>query len=323
MAHTTFVTGGSGFLGRNLIAMLVQRGSAVRALARSAKARAAVESAGGVAVDGDLEHSAATVAAMRGCAAVIHCAALPEDWASKEAMWQANVIGTENMLRCAREAQVTRFVHTSTEAVLVDGTALVRVDEKKPLPDKPLGLYAITKGEAEKRVRAADAPGFAAVIVRPRFIWGNDDSTLLPKIIDEVNSGRFAWIGGGTNLMSTTHVDNACHGLIVAGERGVGGETYFVTDGDHISFRAMVEAMLRARGVAPPTRTIPRALAHGISIAGTAVASALGLARPMLPHATFHLLADEVTLLDDKARRELGYQNVISREQGLARMAQR
>jgi nucleoside-diphosphate-sugar epimerase len=201
---------------------------------------------------------------------------------------------------------------------LIDGEPLVRVDETKPLPAKPIGLYALTKGEAERRVHAAVRDGMHAMIVRPRFIWGNDDSTLLPVLIEEHRRGRFMWFGDGMNLTSTTHVDNACRGLLCAAKNGKAGEIYFVTDGAPIAFRTMVESMLRAKGVEPTTKSIPKPLAHAAAVVGDAVARAFGLGRPMLPHMTFHLIGEEVTVVDDKARREIGYVNAISREDGLA-----
>ena len=82
----------------------------------------------------------------------------------------------------------------------------------------------------------ADREGFAAVSVRPRLVWGAGDTTLLPGILAAVESGRFAWIGGGGHRTSTTHVDNAVEGLLLAAERGRHGEAYFVTDASRSSF---------------------------------------------------------------------------------------
>src|SRR6185436_2542944 len=114
-----FVTGGSGFLGRNLIAALRERGYEVRALARSAAARAAVEAAGATAVAGDLDDSAALAAGMAGCAVVFHTAARVNEWGPPAEFAQVNVAGTRRVLAAARAAGVPRLVQVSTEAVLV------------------------------------------------------------------------------------------------------------------------------------------------------------------------------------------------------------
>ena len=234
---TAFVTGGSGFLGRNLITYLAARGWRVRALARSEEAMAAVRAQGAEAVAGDLSVGPAVKGAMRGCDALFHAAAWANDWGDEQVAWEANVTGTERLLTAAREAGIPRFIHVSTEAVLLGGAPILLADEARPLPDKPLGTYARTKGAAEKRVLAANQPGFATVVVRPRFIWGKGDTTILPRLVEATKSGALQWIGGGAYLTSSCHVTNVCEGMLKAHERGRPGEIYFLTDGAPVPFR--------------------------------------------------------------------------------------
>ncbi|MEK6229472.1 MAG: NAD-dependent epimerase/dehydratase family protein [Actinomycetota bacterium] len=148
-------------------------------------------------------------------------------------------------------------------------------DETWPLrPDSP-AHYSATKAMAEQRVRRAAGNGFETVVVRPRLVWGPGDTTLLPPIAKAMDSGRFAWIGGGRHLTSTTHVDNVIEGLMLGAERGRSGEAYFVTDGD------------------PPVTRL-----------------------------AVWLSSQECTLDISKARRELDYEPVISRDQGLAALSE-
>jgi nucleoside-diphosphate-sugar epimerase len=318
---TAFVTGGSGFLGRNLIPYLREHGYAVKALGRSPAALEQVRGLGAEPVAGDLGGGPEVTAAMRGCDVVFHCAAWADDWGDAAAAWAANVTGTETMLEAARAAGVPRFVHVSTEAVLVGGRPIRQADETWPLPERPLGLYPRTKAAAEVRVRAANSERLQTVIVRPRFIWGRGDTTLLPRLVEATRSGALRWIGGGRYLTSTCHVRNVCEGMLLCAERGRPGETYFLTDGDPIPFRDMIEALLRTQGVAPPTGTVPRWLAHAMAIVTDAAWRWLRLpGRPPLPHASFHLIGEEVTVSDAKARRELGYVGAMSREEGLRDM---
>ncbi len=144
---TVFVTGGSGFLGRNLIPALRRQGAVVRALARSDAALAVVERLGAEPVRGDLDDVAALRAGMAGCDVVFHLAARTNDWGRYEDAYRANVTGTEHALSAAHAAGVPRLVHVSTEAVLVGvgSPPLVNVDETRPRPQRPLGLYALTK----------------------------------------------------------------------------------------------------------------------------------------------------------------------------------
>jgi nucleoside-diphosphate-sugar epimerase len=229
-----FVTGGSGFVGGALIERLRREGWEVRALARSNSAAARVRERGAEAVPGDLNHVAAMRAAAEGCEVCFHAAAKVEDWGHRAEFERLNVLGTENALAACREAGIRRFVHVGTEAALTAGDALVHVDEEAPLrPDSPIP-YSATKAKAEQRVRAANGDGFETVVVRPRFVWGRGDTTLLPAIVELVRSGRFRWVGGGRHLTDTTHIDNAVEGLWLGATRAPAGGVYFVTGGEPV-----------------------------------------------------------------------------------------
>lgn len=314
-----FVTGGSGFIGRALIRRLVADGIEVHALARSSAAMEAVRALGAVPVEGDLGN--VRESALQGSDVVFHAAAFTEDWGDEARAWEVTVTGTENILRVSRAAGVSRFVHVSTEAVLVDGSPIVRANEERPLPAHPIGIYPRTKAAAERRVREANTSGFATIVVRPRFVWGKDDTTLLPKLVEAARTGALQWIDGGRYLTSTCHVDNVCEGLVLAAERGRPGEIYFVTDGPPHEFRTLVSALLETQHVTPPTRSIPRWLARAFARTTDALYRALRIQkRPPLPYASFLLVGQEVTVDDTKARRELGYEGRVTFEAGLAAM---
>lgn len=320
---TAFVTGGSGFIGRNLIPYLIEHGWAVRALARSDAAARAVAALGATPVHGDLAAPLAIEDGLRGVDAVFHAGAWVAVWGDEAAAYEINVRGTERLLAAAGAAGVPRFVHVGTEAVLVGLRArkIIDADETWALPARPLGPYSRTKGLAETRVLAANVPCFATVSVRPRFVWGAGDTTVLPELMKAAGNGALAWIGGGTYLSSSCHVLNVCEGLLKAAERGTPGGIYFVTDGAPLPFRELVSGLLETQGVAAPTKTIPRAVAHVVAIVSDFAWKLLRLkGQPPLPHATFHLIGEEVTVNDARARRELGYVGETTRAAGLAAM---
>ena len=177
-----FVTGGSGFIGGHLIDRLHADGHQVRALARSPSAAERVRARGAEPVDGDLADLAAMRSGAEGCELAFHAAATLGDWGTREEFERGNVEGTNNALRASSQAGVRRFVHVGTEAALLAGEPLVNVDETAPLrPDSP-ALYSSTKARAEQAVLAANAEGFETVVVRPRFVWGVGDTTLLPVL---------------------------------------------------------------------------------------------------------------------------------------------
>jgi nucleoside-diphosphate-sugar epimerase len=310
-----YITGGSGFLGKRLIAALVARGVRVVAMARSDAAVAAVTAAGATPARGDLADPDAMTAAMRGCDTVFHAAARVEQHGALAEFMAANVVGTEHALAAARATGIRRFVHIGTEAVLADGKPIIRADENRPQPFRPAGPYPFTKGLAETAVIEASGEGLETVVVRPRLIWGRGDSSLLPQIVAAVKRGRFGWLGGGRYLTSTCHVDNVVEGALLAAERGKPGEIYFVTDGAPVEFRDFMTRMLATQGVdASGVRDVPLWLAR--LVAGATA----WMKHPPVTRTTLALVGHEVTVDDRKARRELGYQGKVSIEAGLAQM---
>ncbi len=198
---------------------------------------------------------------MAGCDLVIHAAAWVQTWGDAKAAWQVTVEGTRNVMGAAVAAGVERVVHVSTEAVLVGGDPIVGADETWPYPEHPVGLYPVTKGAAEREVHAAVENGLHAVIVRPRAIWGRDDTVMAVNLVQAIDSGRFAWIDGGRPLTSTCHVDNVVEGIFAAADRGRIGATYFLTDGEDRTIRAFFGAVLETIGVDIPSKSAPRWLA--------------------------------------------------------------
>jgi nucleoside-diphosphate-sugar epimerase len=321
---SVFVTGGSGFLGQHLLRTYVQAGVPVKALARSAAAAGVVRAAGAEPVPGHVGDAASMRAGMIGCEQVVHCAALADQWGPRERFDAVNVTGTAYVLAAARASGVARVVHVSTEAVLADGKPLRNVDESAPRPAHPVGNYAITKGLAEDLVTAANGGDFTTVVVRPRFIWGPGDTTVLPAVLAAARGNRFAWIDGGRYQTSTCHVSNVCAGILAAAERGVGGGIYFLTDGPPVEFRSFLTELAATAGVPLGDRSIP----HPVAWAGASVLEeAWRLLRlrsePPLTRTFLALSGQEMTVDDSRARAEIGYRPVVERAVGLATLATR
>lgn len=313
---TVFVSGGSGFVGRNLIRALIARGDRVLALARSASAQQTVAALGATPVAADL----LTVSAvhMQGCETVFHAAAVVDEWGPRAWFEQINVTGTRHLLETARTAGVKCFVHVSTEAIFAEGPALVNLDETRPIPARPLPRYPATKAAAEKLVCAASDALMRTVIIRPRLIWGADDTSVLPKLVEAVKKGQFAWIDGGRYLTSTCHVHNVVEGALLAAEKGRGGEAYFLTDGAPIEFRKFMTALFATRDVDPGDKNIPRMLASLLARSCEFLWEHLPLrGAPPLTRLAIVLGCQEVTVNDAKARRDLGYVGKVSIQQGL------
>jgi nucleoside-diphosphate-sugar epimerase len=320
---TAFVTGGSGFIGGTLVRRLVAEGWTVRALARSDASADAVRERGAEPVRGDLDDVASMAAGAAGCEVAFHCAAHLGDWGTREEFERGNVQGTRNALAAARQAGLRRFVHVGTEAALLAGQPLVEADERAPLRFDSPALYSSTKARAEEAVIEANQNGLETVVVRPRFVWGRGDTTLLPTMTEMVRSGRFAWVGGGRHRTSTTHVDNVVEGLMLGAQRGAPGGVYFVTDGQPVVFRDFVTRLIETQGVTPPGRSVPVPVANAVATVGESAWRLLPLpGRPPLTRLAVWLSAVETTIDITRARTELGYAPVRTIDEGLEELRQ-
>ena len=319
---TAFVTGGSGFIGGALIERLRKEGWDVRALARSESAAARVRERGAEPVSGDLDDHGALRIGAEGSDTAFHAAAALGDWGDPAEFERINVGGTANVIAACRAAGVRRLVHVGTEAALMAGEPLVNVNEDAPLrPDSP-ALYSATKAKAELRVRAANRDGLETVVVRPRFVWGRGDTTLLPALTAMVRSGRFRWIGGGNHLTATTHVDNTVEGLWLGATKAPGGGVWFVTDGEPVVFREFLSRLFETQGVTPPTGSVPAGLARVAAGASERIWRVLRRpGNPPLTRFSVWVSSQECTIDIGRAERELGYRPVKSRDQGLAELS--
>jgi nucleoside-diphosphate-sugar epimerase len=290
----------------------------VRALARSEQAGRKVEALGAIAVSGDLDDIAGLRAGAQGCSVAFHGAAQLGEWGRPEQFERVNVAGTRNVLDACVSAGVRRFVHVGTEAALLAGAPLIRVDERSPLRFDSKAFYSRTKARAEEAVLTASVTGFETVVVRPRLVWGAGDTTILPSLVAAVRAGRFAWIGGGYHLTSTTHVDNAVEGLVLGARRGAPGNVYFVTDGPPVEFRHFISDLLATQGVAAPTRSIPRPLAGALATALEAAWRVFPLPnQPPFTRLAYWLSALETTIDISKATEQLGYRPVRTIMEGM------
>ena len=196
--------------------------------------------------------------APRAARSTFHLAAHLGTWGRREDFIAGNVDGTKNALAGSRDGR-RRALRPLRNRGGADGRrAAGRASTRRPrfAPTRRRSTPA-TKAMAEQAALGANGDGLETVVVRPRFVWGAGDTTLLPGMVELVESGKFAWIGGGRHLTDVTHVDNVVEGLLLGAREGRGGEAYFVTDGEPVVFREFVGELLETQGVEAPKRSIP------------------------------------------------------------------
>ncbi|WP_328608043.1 NAD-dependent epimerase/dehydratase family protein [Amycolatopsis sp. NBC_00345] len=296
-----FVTGGSGFIGRALVRRLLAEGNSVRVLVRSEASAEIVAALGAEPVRGELTDPATWRDEVTGSDVVFHLAAETDITADRARHELVTVDGTQAAVDAARHAKVPRFVHCGSEAALLAGSPLVDADETAPLRPDSEAAYCAVKAEAEQIVLEANAPGFATVSIRPRFVWG-PDSILTDGLVAAAKAGQFAWIDGGRHTTDVTYVGNAVEGLMLGWRRGRPGQAYFVTDRQRVVLREFMETLFEIHGVDPP-------------VAETTAGEVPAPAR--------WFLGQPCLLRTDKAVAELGYEPVVSQAAGLAAVRDR
>ncbi|MDP3736934.1 MAG: NAD(P)-dependent oxidoreductase [Hyphomonadaceae bacterium] len=205
------VTGATGFLGGALARRLMAQGHEVVALGRSHDKLAKLAEEGAKPVEADL--SSSTLPPDIPCDAAIHCAALSSPWGRDLDFLRANVFGTKAALQLARRGGAKRFVHISTPSVYFRFQDQIGVPENMPLP-APVNAYARTKATAEQLALAAI--DLDPIIIRPRGIYGEGDTTLLPRLLHVARKRPLPLMNGGRAATDLTHIDDAVDAICVA-----------------------------------------------------------------------------------------------------------
>ncbi len=312
-----FVTGGSGFVGQNLIPMLIEQGYQVKALARSPQAIQKVETLGATAVKGDLNDAQALTVGVKDCSTVFHLAASVDFFASDNELKKLHVDATELILSIAKKANVQKFVYLSAASVIMNGKPIVNADETF-VSDNIVDGYSRTKLQAENSVLQANTTNFQTLAIRPPMIWGKGDPNTLVGVIDAVKKGRMQFIDGGKHRFVTCHVLNVCHALILADKAEQSGKAYFITDGETPVFKDFIKKYVGTLGVVVPDKAVSLAMAKRVAAVMEFVWRTFRLkGHPPLYKGFVNILGLEFITSDKKARTELGYKTFVTIEQGL------
>ena len=321
------VTGGGGFLGGALCRALRERGDEVSSFQRTFSPTLA-----GLGVQqllGDLADAQAVHRALAGHEAVLHNAAKAGAWGSYDSYYRANVLGSQHVIDACRAHGIRRLVYTSTPSVTHSGRTPVEGgnETNTPYGENFKAPYPVTKTIAEKAVLAANDARLATVALRPRLIWGPGDTQLLPRLVDRARAGRLRFIGDGNNRMDTTYIDNAADAHLAALDAirpgaTCAGRAYFISNGEPLPSREIVNALLQAAGAPPVSKTLPFPVAYA---AGALLEFGWRLLRLAGEPPMTRFLAEQLSTAHwydiSAAQRDVGYRPKVSIADGLARTA--
>ncbi len=304
------VTGGSGFLGRYLVDLLLARGDTVSSFQRSPAPD--LEHRGVQVFRGALSDYEAVSRAVAGMDAVFHVAAKAGVWGPRRDFEDANIGGTRHLIAACRLHRVRYLVHTSTPSVVFTGEGFAGADESLPLGRDWLCAYAETKAIAEREALAANDDDLRVCALRPHLIWGVGDPHLLPRIIDRARSGRLRIVGDGHNRVDITHVRNAAaaHVLALDALRSgrAAGRSYFLSQGEPVALWPWLNELLRRLGMAEITRRVDARTAARLGGVAELVWRLLRLrGEPPMTRFVATELSKDHWFSIEAARRDLGY----------------
>ncbi len=319
--NKVLVTGGGGFIGKALVRELVGRGITVSVVGRSAYPE--LEQWGVQCHKGDIRDLDRLKKIMAGHETVFHTAAKAGIWGSGQEYSSINVTGTKNVIEACRHNGVSYLVYTSTPSVVFDGYDLQGVDESTPYASRPLCRYALTKIQAEQAILGANGPGLRTVAIRPHLVWGPGDQHLIPRLLERGRAGALKRVGTGTNRVDITYIDNVVHAHILAAENlcalgSAAGEAFFIGQEEPVNLWQWINVLFERTGIVPVTREVPYTLAYGVGLVSELVYSALRLkGEPKMTRFVAQQMARSHWFSHAKAKRILGYRELVSMEQGL------
>lgn len=325
MSMTCLITGATGFVGGHLAEACKARGWTVRTLARPTSDTTFLDRLGAEVRRGDLTEPAAVRAAVEGVDAVVHCAAKVGDWGPVEEYRAVNVDALRTLLDAVKGRPLRRFVHLSSLGVYAARDHF-GTDESEPLPASHMDGYTQTKVEAEQlTLRYQREHGVPVVVLRPGFIYGPRDRTVVPKLIENLKARKVRWLGGGKGALNTIAVANLVDAILLALEKeGVVGQVYNLTDGETVSKRRFIEALVQGLDLpAPRPIGVPVWLAKLLASFLEKRARVRGATKaPLLTQARVKFLGLNLDFSIARAKRELGYQPRVSFDEAIKQTIQ-
>lgn len=304
------VTGGTGLVGSHVIEEARRQGFRVRALVRSPGSAKYLADWGAELVPGDLADTASLQSAVQGATVIIHCAAKVGDWGPTSDYRKINVEGLEQLLLAAeRTGSLKRFVHISSLGVY-PARDHYGTDESEQPSTTGIDGYTLTKVESEqlvlKHVKEKQLP---AVVLRPGFIYGPRDRSVLPRLLERVKTGVFAFLGSPEKLMNNTYVKNLVQAIFLAIDHDDAvGKVFNITDGRLVSKQEFVETAAKFAEYPVPKKIVPLGVAKTLAKVLEAIWKLLGKKEaPLLSNARIKFLGLNLDYCIDKAKRELGY----------------
>jgi nucleoside-diphosphate-sugar epimerase len=270
-------------------------------------------------IEGALTDPAVLTKAVQGVDAVIHSAAKVGDWGKVEDYRPVNVEATETLFRAAHAAGVKRFVLVSSLGVY-EARDHHGSDETAPTPERHIDAYTQTKGEADRLVvRLRDELKLPTVILRPGFVYGPRDRSVMPRILFNLKIRLVSYFGSSAKKINNSYVGNVTQAILLGLDHPAApGGVYNVRDGELVTKRDFFETIATLAGLPKPMMTYPLWFAKGLCGFMEGLGKTFGF-QPVLTMARYKFMGLNLDYSIDRIRRELGYDPKVGFEEGMRR----
>jgi 2-alkyl-3-oxoalkanoate reductase len=310
------VTGASGFVGGHIAERLIGEGWRVRTVVRPSSRQELLHQWGVELVEGDLTDDATLKRAVEGVDAVVHAAAKVGEWGKLEDYRRVNVQGLKQLLAVCPPT-LDRFVLISSLGVYPardhEGT-----DETCQLPERHIDGYTQSKAEADRvALEHRKKTGLPLVILRPGFVYGPRDRTILPRIIKNLRRGIVTYFGSPTKKLNQVYVGNfadACVSALTKHE-AIGG-VYNIRDAELVTKEHFFNTVADLVGLPRPTRKVPMAIGKTVCAVSELAGKTFGF-EPTLTRAKIKFMGYNLDYSIERAKRELGYSPRVGFDEGM------
>lgn len=312
------VTGATGFVGSHVAERLKGQGHHVVTVARPSSDTRFLDQLGVELVRGDLNDPAIVSRAMKDVDAVVNCAAKVGDWGPVEDYRQVNVASLALLLEEARKRKPW-FVHLSSLGVY-EARDHDQTDESVPPPAQHMDGYTQTKVEAENLALGYHKlHGIQVVILRPGFVYGPRDRTVLPRLMENLRAGYVRYLGSKDKAMNAIYVGNLVDAVELALRTpAAAGQIYNLTDDELITKQRFMETIAEFAGLPKPTKTVPLGVAKFLAATMEGIAKLRGAKEaPRLTRARVKFLGLNLSFSCAKAKKELGYKPSTNFAEGM------
>ncbi|HVJ81948.1 MAG TPA: NAD-dependent epimerase/dehydratase family protein [Planctomycetia bacterium] len=316
MSKKILVTGASGFVGGHIAERLIAEGHKVRTVVRPLSEIDLLKQWGVELVTGDLTDDHVVRRACADVDVVVHAAAKVGDWGPLADYRKLNVTGLQQMMD-ALPPDIERFILISSLGVY-PARDHYDTNEMCPLPEKHIDGYTQSKAEADKlALKLARERKIPLTILRPGFVYGPRDRTILPRIMTNLKRGVVTYFGSAQKKLNQVYVGSIAEAvsLALAKPQSI-GQTYNIRDPEGVTKEKFFGTVAELTGLPKPTRTVPMWLAKTLCVAGETSGKLFNF-EPLLTGAKLKFMGLNLDYSIAKAQRELGFAPTKKFDEGI------